>query len=500
MFQRRHWRKILFTTHRLKLGLLLLLVGATVLLRASLPTGEIVQPTAATSNFLQDVRLNPDTIVGQQGFFRVGKSVKDRWWLIDPNGQPFFYRGVTSVGDGRGIFPTISPESEYTEILQQKYGKDEAEFRADTFKRLREWQFNAVGAWTASDFWDTEMPYTIVLDFVKTESKIREKAYGVKVPDVFDPQWVEEIDAKAKELILPRRDSPLLVGYFTDNELGFGDIESVDRRSRYKSTDLFVNNLKPSLLQVCLSLDPNRPAYEAAWNFVLERHGNSEAQVFADWRLNNFNRDTLKRFTQRRTAIVSRPFLADHREFLHLFAQKYFETTAQVIRRYDPNHLILGCRFGGPPSLAVLSAMQPEWVDVVSANNYRLNMYERLDIYARATGLPLLLTEFSWGHNTFANQPLPNEPNGGLSLTDRMIRNGEQVLAKAITHPAVIGYTWYRWVDQPTGQPPYIPPVSLGLVTLKDQPNRYNTEAIARINAKAEAIATTDFGYEYQTD
>ncbi|MFP4102151.1 hypothetical protein [Coleofasciculus sp.] len=66
----------------------------------------------------------------------------------------------------------------------------------------------------------------------------------------------------------------------------------------------------------------------------------------------------------------------------------------------------------------------------------------------------------------------------GLPATERMIRNGEQALTRAWTHPGLVGYTWYRWVDKPTNKPPYVPPISLSLVTLEDEPNRWHTDSI----------------------
>ena len=63
------------------------------------------------------------------------------------------------------------------------------------------------------------------------------------------------------------------------------------------------------------------------------------------------------------------------------------------------------------------------------------------------------------------------------------------ILTRAWTHPALVGYTWYRWVDKPTNEPPYVPPISLGLVTLEDEPNPWHTDLLTRLNAQAEAIA-----------
>ena len=123
----------------------------------------------------------------------------------------------------------------------------------------------------------------------------------------------------------------------------------------------------------------------------------------------------------------------------------------EAIRRYDPNHLIMGCRFGSPPDEGILNAMKP-WVDVISQNNYRPTMYERCDYLYEQTGLPVLIGEFSWNTDLFKRVPLPNEPEGGLKMKERMFRRGEITLLRAATHPGLVGYTWYRWV-QPASTP-----------------------------------------------
>jgi hypothetical protein len=446
-----------------------------------------LNPNSLKASLKSDlIEMIPTTVVGKESFFRVGKSTQGRWWLISPDARPFFYKGVTSVGDGRGIFPTTSALSSYTNLIKQKYGGDVAQYRKDTFERLRDWNFNALGAWTAEDFFESEMPYTLVLDFAKGEQtpRLTDKLH---LPDVFDPQWLNAIDRKAKRLVAPRRDSQLLVGYFTDNELSWEGMEI----AQFKPEERLTEKVEPFLLQVCLSLDSDRSAYQAAWKFVLERHENSLEAVASAWQIPLESQEQIKQYAQKKQALVSPGFLKDSQAFTQAFARRYFEESAKAIHRYDPNHLILGCRFGAPPNEAVFSQVKRPWVDVVSANNYRYNFYDRMDIYYRATQLPVLNTEFSWGHSTFSQMQLPGEPAGELSATERMVRYGEQSLARAFTHPGLVGYTWYRWVNRPEYS---TSPIELGLITLKDEPNPWHVKLLKKLNARAEVIAQTDFG------
>ncbi len=76
-------------------------------------------------------------------------------------------------------------------------------------------------------------------------------------------------------------------------------------------------------------------------------------------------------------------------------AIEYFRQTTLAIRRYDHNHLILGCRFAGKAPDVALQAMG-RFVDVVSLNKYTTATPTALiDYFAKVTGRPVLITEFS---------------------------------------------------------------------------------------------------------
>lgn len=429
-----------------------------------------IDPALAAEHF------DPATISGTVGYFRVGRSTTGHWWFQDPEGRPFFFRGVTSVSREQDLEP---PEP-YTHVVLEKYGRDAAGFRKATFERLRNWGFNALGAWSNRELWDQGMPYTVILDFSKTGPRIE----GTFLPDVFDPAWIETMDKIAGELVEPRRNSKQLIGYFTDNELGWAQALADERQLEEEPLD---PEQSPSLLQLCLSQNAGRPAYEAAWQFALNHHGGSLSQLASAWRVPLHNKSDVELWTRNKTALRSQAYLNDDATFSREFARRYFQLTAQAIKKYDPNHLLLGCRFGAPPGEAILSQVKRPWVDVISANNYRFEMQARMNIYYRATGLPVLNTEFSWGHAVFSERPLPNQQPWGVTDVERMARNGQVALEDSFRLPGLVGWTWYRWVDKPE----MVPPVTFGLVNIHDEQNAATTDLVTRINACAERIAIT---------
>jgi hypothetical protein len=115
-------------------------------------------------------------------------------------------------------------------------------------------------------------------------------------------------------------------------------------------------------------------------------------------------------------------------------------------------------------------------VDVISANNYRENFRERMDIYHRPNKMPVLNGEFAWYSGTFVSQGRPDVP--------RMLQRGQASLEKAIAHPALVGYTWYRWVshEHAPGK------IGDGLVNTDDT-DEVHVKTLTQINARADAIA-----------
>ncbi len=411
-------------------------------LPAEAPTAPALHPSRSGTGPLDDLKFDPATITGAPGFFRIGRTTAGRWLFIDPDDNAFFYRGVTSINRAGTVGGRRAVPGPYALTVQKKFGKDDHAFVMSVIGRLRELNFNAMGAWTTSEFFDQGMPYTEITEFAYCGPQIR--ARGAHLPDVFDPKWAAAIDAKAKEICTPRRDSKMLVGYFTDNEMGWGQAggEAIEAQTR-------AVNPSPrtvTLLQALITLAESFAGGEAAWTMALSRHDNSIAKLSTAWELPFTNRQALRAALARGGLLSSHAYSEDCDAFSHLVAHEYFKKSAEAIRKYDPNHLILGCRFGGPPGAVVLDECRRPWVDVLSANNYRVPFFERIDEYHKAQQMPILIGEFAWisGHFT--------DDMAGAEAEKRIIERGPPALEKALTHPALAGYTWYRWVSRGIGQ------------------------------------------------
>jgi hypothetical protein len=351
----------------------------------------------------------------------------------------------------------------YAPTVDKKYNYQQSPdaFVQGAFEHLRNHGFNALGAWTTEEFFNKGMPFTEIIEFFKEGPFLPSASNREGLPDIFDSAWMINADRKARALCSPLRYSKDLVGYFTDNEIGFGKAEDTGFDLGFEA-----GQFDFSLLRLVLAMDSSKAAYKEAWRFVLQRHQNDLRKLSAAWKINLPNTEEMKVLNRMRARILGEDYEADAAAFSKMYAERYFKIAHDLIRRYDPNHLILGCRFGAPPPLYVLDAIKP-YTDVISANNYRPTLYDRYDSVYQYTGLPLLIGEFSWNTDLFKQVPYADEPAGGLSLKERMFRAGTETLRRTCLHDGIVGFTWYRWVQGISTEERFFD----GVVNYNDEPD-----------------------------
>ncbi len=424
---------------------------------------------------LDDFR--PGSLRGVEGFFRVGQTRSGKWWFLDPNETPWWCRAATKVEPLRPLSENGSaaaidaPES--ADEWRSRSPVDESE------RRLIAWDFNAIGAGSAEVCQQWSLPFQVVVDF-KRYTGLGFRIGAASLPDVFDPRWVEACHRRARECCGRYLTNRRLVGYFTDDDLGWAQ-----PREQTKTA----GPSKPALLQVCLSLEPSFAVYHAAWEFVLAPHGGDLAVLARAWNVELPNRGALRHQTEDGVVLQTPGYMDDQRRFSREFARRYFSVTADAIRRQDPNHLILGCRLDASISDEVLQECTSPHVDVVSLKHEGRAAPSAAGGYTfQETGCPLLVEDFCWSGSEFTERRTDDETEG-LSALERMHRRGRAVLESIIRDPAVVGYSWNRWIG---GEPKTAPPFSCGLNYTSGIAAREHVDPLAAIHAAAEIRRARD--------
>lgn len=270
------------------------------------------------------------TQVEPEGFFALGRR-KDHWWLITPDGEPFFSLGLNHIDPASLRYP------ENIHIWREKYGGSTTRWiKESVAPNLKSWGFNTVGwvqevtvrQWRHSrpfpndEYRALDMPFCHLLPF--TESHQWEQ--HTRHFDFRGSQWEEWVDYVARSHCAELSEDPNLIGYF------------------YSDCPTWVHT---------------RPVNE--------------------WRGPIFDPDRLETESGRKE--------------LSQLANEYYKTTHDAIRRYDPHHLILGDRYEANSSIAteVIEAALP-YVDVLSFQDFR-DPVVHLNEWHKKTGKPVLLAD-----------------------------------------------------------------------------------------------------------
>jgi agarase len=195
------------------------------------------------------------------------------------------------------------------------------------------------------------------------------------------------------------------------------------------------------------------------------------------------NKETLRQLTQADTALRGPGYRRDQERFAREFARRYFAVTAAAVRRHDPHHLILGCRFGAEPGAAIRAECGPPQVDVVSLGCDDETLPERIAAGHRPHAMPVLVGEFGWTGAAFKREASTGEL-AGRTTVERMLARGRATAERALAHPALVGYAWPRWVDRNDQWAPF----GEGLVHIDDREAAEHTELFSDLNRRAPAL------------
>jgi hypothetical protein len=377
------------------------------------------------------------------------------WWLQSPSGKRFFSLGVNVVNIGATKTDYRAAKPEYASFLHYPTTDAWAEV---TLKRLRDRHFNTIGSWSHSAFQDGPLPFTVVLSLGESA--------GAPWGDLFSPKTAQKFDENAKRQILPLRDNPNLLGYFSDNELGWWSDALFLHFIKQPETNL----TRQQLIRLLRSHYKDRFA-------ALQRDFNTgSARNFDE--LGHRGSITLRAGGRGLEAVD---------EFVQCLAERYYQLAHDSIRRYDEHHLILGDRFATWYPQAVARAAKP-YVDVISINtgadwkNGEISTF-LLKTLHEITGKPILISEF---YMCARENRSGNKNSGAIFPTVRTQRERAAAfrtnLMALAELPYVIGAHWFQYYDEPTYGRPDGEDYNMGLVDIDDRPYEELTAAAASLD------------------
>ena len=342
------------------------------------------------------------------GFFRTQKE-GDRWWLVDPAGHPFIFKGVAAFAVGHS--------TRQQDALKEKYGTMEA-WADSEMDHLRELGFNGLGAWATVDVVrkrEHPLPYTVIVSPMGRYRGQHIRKFGGKylqhgwqnyrfdLAMVFDPEFDRFVEEEVAKVAV-YKDDPWLVGYFTDNEIPWVN-DALDRHLTLLAHD--------------------EPAYLAVRKWFEERKGKGARP---------------EDITQ-----------ADRDAFSAFYLDTYLSKVTAALRKADGNHLYLGCRFNQWKEELHNKAMfevAGRYMDVISVNHYQRWTPDMQEItnFGKWSGKPFMVTEF---YTKGEDSDLPNTTGAGWNVHTQEDRGlfYQNFCLQLLESKCCVGWHWFKYMD-----------------------------------------------------
>ncbi|MBX0288603.1 hypothetical protein [Haloarcula salinisoli] len=432
------------------------------------------------------------------GYFRTTTD-GDRWWLVDPDGHPFWSTGVSTVRpviesayDGLENALSWLPDTDrFTDAhvdtetpVQETHeeNRDDSAFNYLGANLIRafgpdswrsSWRelaigelvasgFNTIGAWSETQLGrELEFPYTRILEYEFDDIP----TICSDFPDVFHSDFEAVVDEYAAPLA-ETADDPYMLGYFLCN---------------YPDWTL----LERPVAAEMLSTPGECPARDALADRLRDQYGTNQSLRRA-WETDVSFDDIRAGST---VEVSSSDAMADLEAFSRTLVGRFASTLASACERYDSNHLNLGIRFAeAPPSWAEPCV---EHADVFTVYSYSSHLDEsssadRYETLSQRYDVPVLIGEWQFGS---LDAPLPSP--GLCAVPDQSARGRavRRYLEGAASKPWCVGTHYFRFYDHSAVGGRHGENFNIGLFDTCHQSYAPVTDAFRASNERLYAVA-----------
>jgi hypothetical protein len=331
------------------------------------------------------------------GYFRLERA-SDRWWLVDPDGNGFLTVGLNHIDESNLKYPHNA------DIWKKKYGSREKWIREGVVKDLKDWGFNTIG-WTQEYI---SGDWGVALDWFGDPIDLGHSTHGWSAADfaTANMPYVQQLRVQEIE--------------DWNGHPSFRDVYSrdFDVYCDYLARSMCFDHAESKNLIGYFLVDiPAWLPHASGEDFPQLKGLGEEAR----------------------------------NKKLYDVASKYYETITKHIRKYDPNHLILGDRYNGNKGIpsAALEAMKP-FVDVLSVQYFtapteesRQQMRDDFARWHEQTGKPVINADLgNWA-------PTELNPHRVSGIEDQAGRAEDYVeaISAVIKEPWFLGWHWCAYLE-----------------------------------------------------
>ncbi len=425
------------------------------------------------------------------GFFRVEKD--ERWWLVTPDGHAFLSFGINH------LHSDLWKQDYNRKAWQEHLGLDDLADNDRFAPALRSWflkacadfGFNTIGVHTSLPVVNRPapaMPYMQPIRFVDIPH------WRTDVPDenfldVFSSRFSDRCDRLAKSVAEPVRNDPFLLGYsMTDCPLlteedcrERPDVIGGARRPARMGWPRRLRNLGSSAPGKIAYVEVMRQLYGGQVQAFNGTYGTSfgsfDALLSAEgWRLHT----DLSNVNETR----------DNTAFLHAVVDRYYQTTRDAIRRYDPNHLFVGDKLNAnTDSLDSVLPVTAKYTDIILYQMYgRYEVQEPgLDRWYQRVGKPMINGDSAF---TMIADTMPRPYGPVADSLEQRAEWTNEFFRKAFARPDFVGWHYCGLIDAPNRIPRKQARQHSGLMDGFGKPYPQLQEIIQRASSDLYDIAT----------
>ncbi|MEM9646458.1 MAG: hypothetical protein AAF989_15810, partial [Planctomycetota bacterium] len=296
-----------------------------------------------------NTRAADPRVVGNPNFIHLEED-HGVWWLTDPNGKRFITTGMNHVGEGSVLFNEVNKgwmTGKFGADIRGSWGglnpraKNIGAYADMVVKDFTDHAFNTIpfhAYSTPLHLYEKRKIYYVAKIKVQNISLMQmNRAKGDRFPDVFSMSFRDKLDRLAKKVCTPLRDAKYCLGYAY---FDMPDLKPVRRWHRPMFPD---RGLVYPWVQDMRSL-PADAAGKQAWMRILKRNHASAAEAAQVYAIDDVaSWDDLAKTTSwpNKPNDVTR-IRKDAEDMLTALAEKWYGLHHELIRKYDPNHLLLG--------------------------------------------------------------------------------------------------------------------------------------------------------------
>lgn len=390
-------------------------------------------------------------------------------WLVTPEGKPIFSKGVNLV---KGWEESAKSREKLAYYWGNFYPAFD-EWVRETRERLTRWGFNTLGGWSDPSP-DLGLFLTVDLELGRNA-----KFHWF---DPFAPDMEQKVMTWAERLTAPYRNHPRLMGYYSDNEVGWWN---------------------SALFKWFLKAGWENYTKRVLWQLLVDRYGGEWKELEKDW-VPVHGCAGFEDLKKKDASMRLRPGgggIHVVNEFMSRLTRHYYDLMARGIRKAHPGALVLGDRYPLYYHQAAVLSIGDN-VDVISTN-YNVDVPDGwiapyyFEGLSRLSSKPVLVTEFFFAaeenRSGNRNETARNiHPKPGHLMTVATQEERARGTAAALEHfaafPNVVGVHWFQFADEPFGGREDGEDYNMGLVDTQDRPYEELTEVFHTFNPRLDSV------------